>query len=92
MLIDHVEDVAEELIGIVVGTGRTGSRDADEDRAFQGGEEGKLSLRAGAHGGPEMVQVGVLVEDGEERIQHFLALPVGKLGDEVFLWHFASPD
>ena len=64
--VDRLQDVAQQLVGDVVYARRAEGGVAAEGGALQGGQQRQLSL-LGGHQDAEMDQLGIVIEDFEER-------------------------
>src|SRR5438045_1279005 len=89
--VDCVENVAEQEVGLIVGTGRDGGGAALDDMALDGGKQRKLSLRPGTEDRPHMGQIGVAIENGQEFANVLASFGFGKRLKVEFAWHVCAP-
>ena len=91
IVVDDVQNIAEEQIGLIVGIGRACCRAADEHRSLERRDQRELTLGPGADQGSEVGQIRMLIEDHEELLERLLALPFGEHLNAGFLGHFGTP-
>jgi hypothetical protein len=64
--VNGFENIAKEEVGVIGRRGWGGGWIAFDDVALEGGEEGELTLGAGAENGPHVSQIWMAVDENKE--------------------------
>src|SRR6476646_8930577 len=86
--IDDLNQIAKKLVGLVVWLGQADCWTADDDGAFESGEEGELAVLRRAEESPEIGERGMLGKDIEVVLKRLGAVRLRECGKAGFLHGF----